>query len=69
VIEGGYEEGSAATIQRAKDDQDAILVLDMSWEGYEKIPQVRPTQLNHSFTPTQNITMTNTRSFLLGCVE
>lgn len=39
VVEGGYDDSVAASIRDA-DERGAILISDMSWRGYEKVPRL-----------------------------
>lgn len=40
TVDGSYDDSIEAAIE-AGEDQDALLVMDTSWDGFEKIPQVR----------------------------
>ena len=39
-VEGSYDDAIAAAIAEAGGDDRALLVMDTSWEGFEKVPQV-----------------------------
>ncbi|KAK0734663.1 tryptophan synthase beta subunit-like PLP-dependent enzyme [Lasiosphaeria miniovina] len=38
-VEGGYDGAAAAAKQAADEDDNSLLVMDIGWEGYEKVPQ------------------------------
>lgn len=40
VVDGNYDDSVAAARMEADDNQNAILVMDMGWDGYETVPQV-----------------------------
>jgi diaminopropionate ammonia-lyase len=40
VVDGDYDDAVAAARTAAKADDGSLLVMDISWEGYETVPQV-----------------------------
>lgn len=47
-LDGNYDDAVAATRQEADINKNAILIMDMGWDGYEKIPEVCNTSTkNH----------------------
>lgn len=40
VVDGNYDDSVAAARTEAETNHRAILVMDMGWQGYEKVPQV-----------------------------
>lgn len=62
VIEGNYDDSVAAAKKEAGLDKNATLVMDMGWDGYEKVPQV-----SHSTHPPGTCSAMNSETDIAGC--
>jgi diaminopropionate ammonia-lyase len=40
VVDGNYD-GSVIMAKKASEENDMILVMDIGWDGYEEIPEVK----------------------------